>query len=89
MYSACVIVVKMLLTSRLFPLRLFSLPALLTTAYRKDVSQAAVAFQGVPQLLCLHLEQENRPITICRNVRSLASIYVSCAKWILVCATKA
>lgn len=54
MYSACVIVVKMLLTSRLFPLRLFSLPALLTTTYRKDVSQAAVAFQGVPQLLCLH-----------------------------------
>lgn len=49
------------------PLHLSSLPALLMMTHRKDVSQAAIPFQGVPQLPCLGLGQENRQTIMCRS----------------------
>lgn len=39
----------------LVPLHSSSVPALLMITHRKDVSQAAIPFQGMPQLLCLGL----------------------------------
>lgn len=44
----------------LVPLHFSSLPPLLVMTHREDVSQTAISFQGVPQLLCLGLGQEDR-----------------------------
>lgn len=51
------------------------LPALLMMTHRKDVSQAAIPFQGVPQLLCLGLGQEDRPTTMCRRQKNLTHMF--------------
>lgn len=59
------------------PLHFSSLPALLVMSHRKDVSQAAIPFQGVPQLLCLGLGQEDRQQQ-CVGVKRILLICFMC-----------